>query len=35
LGENSTQHDVDAIAAALPAAVDRAKRAGSPNLRKL
>jgi len=34
LGENSTEDDIAAIAAALPAAVDRAKRAGSPVLRK-
>ena len=34
LGEASTHDDVAAIAAALPAAVDRAKRAGSPVLRK-
>ena len=34
LGESSTVDDIAAIAAALPAAVDRAKRAGSPVLRK-
>ena len=34
LGEASTRDDVETIASALPAAVDRAKRAGSPLLRK-
>lgn len=35
LGESSTPDDVAAIAAALPGAVERAKRAGSPVLRTL
>jgi cysteine desulfurase len=35
LGESSTPADVAAIASALPAAVERAKRAGSPVLRTL
>lgn len=33
LGRTSTQKDVDAVLAALPAAVERASRAGSPSLR--
>ncbi len=32
LGRNSTEADVDALVAALPAAVERARRAGSPRI---